>query len=127
MKTRILVWAIIGLLVVATVIFLFVSPKRAVRVTLEELKRGATQSENRLNRLLTELTAAKTGPFAPANAELLSRAEAMLGEARQLIEKVKMASDIREASDNLAKANKLITKARRVLREASRPPKPGRI
>jgi len=126
MKTRILVWTIVGILTVAVIILLVASPKRTTRVTLEQLQRGATRSANELNKLLTELAAAKTSPLAAAHAELLRQTEADLTQARQLIEKVATATNPREAQADLVKANKLLSRARRALRTAQRPPKPAK-
>ncbi|MEO0004463.1 MAG: hypothetical protein ABIK47_04855 [candidate division WOR-3 bacterium] len=122
MKLRFIIWAVVGVVVVAGVIFLVLSGKTPQKkVTINDLRLQIERDEKTINELTAKLAQARAVPLPPANAELLSQAETNLNDARTLIEKAKQSENIRDVEANLREAHSLLTKCRRLLRAATKP------
>ncbi|MCL6466385.1 MAG: hypothetical protein K6T77_06505 [candidate division WOR-3 bacterium] len=123
MKLRVVVWLIVGIVVVIGSLFLVLTGKssRGKKVTIEDLKRQAARTETTVNALTARLAQAKAIPLPPEKSRYIAEIENNLTQARELVEKTKNSTGIREAEESLRKAHRLIRQTRRLLREATSP------
>ncbi len=128
MKTRVVIWTIIAILVVAGTLFLLLTARKTQRkiVTIKDLQYQTQRTEKNINDLFAKLAQARAVPLPSASSELITQAEAYLTQARDLIETNKQTNDIKTMENNLRLAHRLLTKTRRLIRSATRPkPLPG--
>lgn len=123
MKLRVVVWLIVGIIVIIGILFLVLTGKssRRQKVTLEDLKRQATRMESSINKLTAQLAQAKAIPLPQEKMPLISEAENTLSQARELVQKTKITSDLQTARESLREAHRLIRKLRRLLHRATTP------
>jgi tRNA/tmRNA/rRNA uracil-C5-methylase (TrmA/RlmC/RlmD family) len=122
MKLRIIIWTVVGILVVAGIIFLIFGGKNPrQRVTLKELKWQTERTEKSINELFGQLAQAKAIPLPGTAAQSLNTAESLLNQSRTIIEQTKKDNDLKTIEQNLRTVHRLLTKTRRIIREATRP------
>lgn len=118
MKTRILVWVIVGLLAVAGVIFLIATGNRpaGVAVTLERVQQQAVRKAGDFDDLEQEMTAAQ----AQLPGVDFAKVGELIAEGRAGIEQVRAAADIKDAEESLRQAQDKYTAARRALKATTK-------
>jgi len=127
-KTRIIVWAVVGLLVVAGVVFIIATSggRATAKKTLEGYANQAQRTSRELDRLVERADAARAGaalgPDAEAGLQEMSRFEA---EARAKLEQIQSAKDTKQAEQLLREAKESVQSARRALELAVPPRRPG--
>ncbi len=123
MKLRIIVWTIVGIVVIAGVLFLVLTGKgtKGGKISLDDLKRQAERSQASVNKLTGQLMQAKATPLPAEKNRLLEEAEEKLNQARSLLESVKNSSNLRQAESELREAHRLIRQCRRLLYQATKP------
>jgi len=123
LKGRVLVWTIVGIIVVAGVIFILSKPRgpNAQKMTTEDLKRGISQSEVQLNRLSARLVAAHSTVTPSANAAKAEEADKLLSEARSKLTQLKQVADLKQGEAQLREVKQTIRRARRALELALGP------
>ncbi|MGB9742470.1 MAG: hypothetical protein ACP5JB_03775 [candidate division WOR-3 bacterium] len=128
MKLRIVIWTIVGILVVAMLLFLLLGGKGTQRrITLKELHLQTERTEKSINELSGRLAQARAIPLSPDAVSALRAAESLLTQARTLMEKAKTGTDPKTVEQHLRTVHRLLTRTRRLLRDATRPQpaKPG--
>lgn len=125
MKTRVIVWAVVAILVLVIVVLVLSTGRRGKlpRVQLADLQQRATVVESRLAERASEIARIKTEPV--ANPQALADAEKHLTEALALIQKVKESDNVRQADTDLRSAHRLVTRLNRELRLATKPKRAG--
>ncbi len=125
MKLRVIIWIVVGIIVVAGVIFLVITGKspRAKKISLDDLKRQAERSTNSINKLTARLMEAKATPLPPEKSQLVAEVEKNLNEARSLLDAVKNSSDLKQAEKDLRSAHRLIRQSRRLLQQLTKVPR----
>ncbi|MCX6840910.1 MAG: hypothetical protein NTX53_01245 [candidate division WOR-3 bacterium] len=128
MKSRFLVWTLVGVLVVIGVVAIATSPKSTPvpKVTLDLVKSGAVQAETQLDRLAVRVAEAKKAAAPGAVPDRrLEEADGLLAQAREKLGQVKQATDVRQAEVLLVDGRKMLRRARRAVelatKTASRP------
>ncbi len=118
MKSRIVVWTLVGVAVLVGVIVILTVPKapRGPRVTLDLMKTDASQAEFQLDRLVARIAEAKktTAPGAAAS-KSLDEADRLLAQAREKLGQVKQATDLKLAEPLLRDARQMLRRARRAI------------
>jgi hypothetical protein len=127
LKTRIIVWSVVVIAVIAGLVFILSSGSRRVTtrvVTLETVKADAVQAMRQVERLQKRLADAQpqTAGGAPG-----SDAAQMLTDAKSRLERLQQAGDLKAAQAELRDVKQLMRKARRSVEVASkgRTPTPG--
>ncbi len=127
MKLRIVVWALVGLVVIAGSIFLVAtSGKRPVaRRTVESCRAQAERTMKQLDRLTLRAEAVRTStPTTPELEQRLAEVARLVSEARAKAEQVCSSSDTKQAVQLLREAKTLMNGARRALDLAAGPRRP---
>jgi len=128
LKTRIVIWTIVGILVLVGVV-LIAAPRNSPRlpkVTLDLARSEAAKAETQLDRLAARTVEARKtiAPGATPNKNL-EEAERLLAQAREKLGQVKQASDLKQAESLLIQGRRMLREARRAVelatRTASRP------
>lgn len=121
MKTRVIIWAVVAILVLVVVVLVLSTGRRGrlPRVQLDDLQQRAKVVEGRLAERASEIARIKTEPV--ANPQALADAEKHLTEALALIQKVKESDNVRKADTDLRSVHRLMTRINRELRLATRP------
>jgi C4-dicarboxylate-specific signal transduction histidine kinase len=123
MKLRIIIWTVVGILVIAAVLFLLFGGKGTQRrITLKELQLQVERTEENINELTGRLAQARAIPLSPAAVSSLNTAESLLNQARTLIENTRTSTDPKTVDQNLRTVHRLLTRSRRLIRDATRPP-----
>jgi hypothetical protein len=125
-KSRILVWSLVGIVVVIGAIVIFTAPKTAqgTKVTSEALKSETAEAESQLDRLVARLEARRKTTPPGASTEAFGEADRLLAEARDRLGQVKVATDLKETRQLLIEARESLRKARRAVELATK--RPGR-
>jgi hypothetical protein len=125
-KSRILVWSLVGIVVVIGAIVIFTAPKTAqgTKVTSEALKSETAEAESQLDRLVARLEARRKTTPPGASTEAFGEADRLLAEARDKLGQVKQATDLKETRQLLIEARESLRKARRAVELATK--RPGR-
>ncbi len=123
MKSRIIVWSLVGIVVVIGVILIVTAPRntRGPRLTLDIIKNEAVQAEVQLDRLVARLDARRKSAARGAGTEGLDEAERLLADAREKLSRVKEATGLSEAQKLLIEGREALRKARRAVELATRP------
>lgn len=124
MKTRIIVWALVGLVVIgAGVFFVATSAKRpAMRKTLEAFRSEADRTARQLDRLAERQAGIRAGAaLSPELEQKLDEASRLSNEARAKLEQVRSAANEGQAEALLREAKQLVRKVRRAVGIASGP------
>ena len=123
LKSRFLVWTLVGVLVIIGVVVIATSRKstRAPKVTLDLAKSGAARAETQLDRLAVRVAEARkaTSPGATPNSGL-DEADRLLAQARGKLEQVKQATDLKQAEPLLVEGRQMLRKARRAIELATK-------
>jgi len=129
LKSRFLVWTLVGVLVIIGVVVISTFPKspRVPKVTLDLVKSGAAQAEIQLDRLVVRVAEARKATSRGATPNPgLDEADRLLAQAREKLGQVKQATDLKQAEPLLVEGRKMLRRARRAVelatRTASRPP-----
>uniref|UniRef100_A0A7C4GHF1 Uncharacterized protein n=1 Tax=candidate division WOR-3 bacterium TaxID=2052148 RepID=A0A7C4GHF1_UNCW3 len=125
MKTRVIVWTVVAILVLLVVVLLLSSGRRGriPVVQLSDLQRRAAAVEAKLAERASEIVRIKATPV--ANPQALADAEKHLAEATALVQKVKESDNVRQADADLRSAHRLITRLNRELRLAVKTKRTG--
>ena len=127
MKTRILVWTIVGLLVIAGVIFLVTSSRRSPDVVkdLVSIKEQATQIGGKLDILQRNADDLREGmpPGVDYTAELDS-VDSLIVQTRGELDRILETDDVNEAYDKLSGARKMLRDSRRAFRDVEKKVRP---
>ena len=124
MKTRVVVWTVVGILVVAGIIFLVVTSRKAphVRMDLDSVKAQAVRALDKLGRLEEEVVQAKAAmPSGSDPARQFADADSLLAKTRAGLEQVEGLEGTNEAYEQLRKAKELMREARRAVKLAVKP------
>jgi hypothetical protein len=121
-KSRIIVWGLVGLVVVIGAIVVLTAPKtsRDPKVTSEALKGEAEEAQTQLDRLVARLEAGRKVTRPAAGVEALGDADRLLAEAREKLAQVNQATDLKETRQLLIEARQALRKARRAVELATR-------
>jgi len=123
LKSRFLVWTLVGILVIVGVVVIATSSKstRAPKVTLDLVKSGAAQAEIQIDRLVARVTEARkaTAPGATPNPGL-DEADRLLAQAREKLGQVREATELKQAEPLLVEGRQMLRKARRAVELATR-------
>ena len=120
MKTRIIVWSVVALAVIAGVIFILSPRNRRVTtrtVTLETVRADAMQTMRQVERLQKRL--AEVQPAVPGGAPGADAAQ-MLVDAKARLERLQQASDLKAAETELRDVKQLLRRARRSVEVAAK-------
>lgn len=128
MKSRIVIWTIVGILVLLGVVLIATGRKspRVPKVTLDLARSEAAKAEMQLDRLGARIAEARktTAPGATPN-QGLEEAERLLAQAREKLGQVKQAGDLKQAEALLIESRQMLRSARRAVelatKAASRP------
>lgn len=123
MKSRILVWSLVGIVVIIGVIVVVTSPKstRGPKVTPDALKSEVAKAETQLDRLVARLEARRKATPPGAGTEALGEADRLLAEARDKLGQAKQATDLTEIQQLLIEGREALRKARRAVELATKP------
>jgi hypothetical protein len=124
LKSRVVVWTIVGILVLVGIVFIVATKplgSRGGARTLEQTKAYTDRVESQLNRLAMRLSQArKATPSGADTSKLFAEAERLLTAARAGIGKIRDAKEMKQAEAELRDVNQLIRQARRSLELASK-------
>ncbi len=123
MKSRILVWSLVGIVVIIGVIVILTAPKTAPgpKVTAEALKGEVARAETQLDRLSARLEARRKATPSGGGAEAIGEADRLLAEARDRLGQAKQATDLAEIRQLLMEGREALRKARRAVELATKP------
>ncbi len=122
MKLRIIIWTAVGILVIAGVIFIIAGSKSIPRrITVKEIRLQTERTESSLNQVTARLAQAKAVPLTPEAASSLNTAESLLSQARTMLAEVKSDNDPKTAEGKLRIIHRLLTRTRRLIRNAAKP------
>ncbi len=110
MKTRIIVWSLVAIIVIAGLVFIFSPRSRPVpvrTVTIETIRADAVQSLRQVERLEKKL--ARAVPNAPGAVE----AGQLLADVRARLGQISSATELGPAEASLREAKQLLRRARR--------------
>ena len=117
MKGRIAVWTIVGIVVIAAVVFLISPCSRPLpsgKVNLDKVKAEAVQAETQIDRLTAKLASLPKPAAAPGDTgKAAFEADRLLNAAREKLGQVKVATDLKQAEAQLREAKQLVRDARR--------------
>ena len=124
LKSRILVWSLVGIVVIIGVILIATAPKKRAlgpNVTLDVVKSDAAEAEVQLDRLVARLDARRKAVPPGAGTEAFADADRLLAEARENLGQVREATELKQARELLMEARQALRKARRAVELATRP------
>lgn len=122
MKSRILVWSLVGIVVIIGAMVILTAPNnaRGPKVTSDALKSEAADAETQLNRLVARLEARRKTTPPGAGTEAFGEADRLLAEAREKLGQVKQATDLKVNRQLLIEARESLRKARRAVELATK-------
>jgi len=122
-KSRILVWSLVGIVVIIGVIVILTAPKtaRGPKVTPDALKSEVAKAETQLDRLSARLEARRKATPPGAGSEALGEADRLLAEARDRLGQAKQATDLKEIQRLLIEGREVLRRARRAVELATKP------
>ena len=123
LKSRIVVWTLIGIVVIVGVVVIATAPKKASRgtqVTLDSVKSGAAEADTQLDRLAARIATGKKGvaPAAGSNSHL-EEADSLLMQARDKLDQASKATDLKQAEQLLMDGRLMLRRARRAVELAT--------
>jgi hypothetical protein len=122
MKSRVVVWVIVGLVVVAGIIFLLVTPRGPrVRVDEKTVEAQLVKSEGKLAKLEEEIAQVKSAlpQGSPMEAEF-GELDKLVSEAHAKVNEVKAAEGVKASYAKLREAQQTISDARRQFRKLAK-------
>ncbi|GEM_PF-956851 len=124
MKSRILVWSLVGIVVIVGVIVIATAPKRQAsgpKVTLDVVKSEVAAAEGQLNRLVARLDARRKAVRPGTDTQAFDEADRLLAEARDQLGQASQATELKEARQLMVAARAAVRKARRAVELATKP------
>ena len=123
MKSRIVVWTLVAIVVIIGVIVVLTAPKtsRSPKVTTDMMKSEVAREETQLDRLAAQAAEGRKSVKPGASTEGLDEADRLLAEARDKFGQAKQATDIKEAQQSLIDGREALRKARRAVQLATKP------
>jgi hypothetical protein len=123
LKSRIVVWTLVAIVVIIGVIVVLTAPKtsRGSKVTAEALKTEVAREETQLDRLVARAAETRKSVKPGGSVEHLDEADQLLAEARDKLGQAKQAADIKEAQQSLSDGREALRKARRAVQLATKP------
>jgi hypothetical protein len=123
MKTRVIVWAIVGLVVVAGVVFILTTSGRTptVRKTLEMLQAQGTEVAKDLDQVVQEAESLRQNlPQGPNVAPLFARFDSLRSTAEKALQTIETTEDPKQAGRSLTEGRKATSEARQVFKKIRR-------
>jgi len=124
LKSRILVWSLVGIVVIIGVIIIATAPRKKTsgpNVTLDMVKSDAAEAEVQLDRLVARLDARRKAIAPGTGTEAFADADQLLAETREKLGQVREATDLKQARELLMEGRRTLRKARRAVELATRP------
>jgi hypothetical protein len=128
LKTRIVTWTIVGILVLIGVVVIASGPRapRGPKVTLDMAKGEAVKAEAQIDRLVARIAEARKAVAPGATPDKsLEEADRLLAQAREKLGQVKQATELKQAESQLIEGKRMLREARRAVelatKAASRP------
>lgn len=117
MKSRVIIWTLVGIVVVAGAIFILTRPRvpGSGRMTAERLARAAEQTQTQVDRLSGRIVAARSSGQPVANPAKADEADRLLTEAREQLAGLKQVADIKQGEEQLRGVKQKVRDARRAL------------
>ena len=117
MKSRVIIWSVVGIFVIAGVVFVLSKPKTpgAARLTPERLNNAVSQTEVQVNRLSGRLVAARSAGQPLAQPAKADEADRLLTEAREKLAQLKQVTDLKQGEAQLRAVKTAVREARRAL------------
>jgi len=122
MKSRVVIWVIVGLVVVIGIVFLLATPRGpGVRIDDKLVETQLAKSETKLAKLEEEIAQVKSG-LAPgvAESEKWTELDRLVAEAHAKINEVKAAQGAKAAYARLREVQDAISDARRLFRNLAK-------
>jgi len=122
-KSRIIVWSLVGIVAIIGVIVIATAPKaaRGPKMTFEIVKSGVAEAEAQLDRLVTRLDARRKSTAPGTDAEAFDEADRLLAEAREKLGQARQATDVKQARQLLIEGRQVLRTARRAVALATKP------
>jgi hypothetical protein len=123
-KSRILVWSLVGIVAIIGVIVIAKAPKKKAsgpKITLDVVKSDAADAEVQLDRLVARLDARRKSVPPGAGGEAFDEADRLLAEAREQLGQALEATDVKQARQSLIEGRQALRKARRAVELATKP------
>ena len=123
MKSRIIVWSVVGIIVIIGVVVIATAPKstRGPKVTPDAVKSEVAQAEGEIERLVARLAEGRKTIAPGADTSKVEEANRLLAEAREKLGQVSQAADVKEGLRLLKEARETLRKARRAVELAAKP------
>jgi hypothetical protein len=123
LKSRIIVWTLVAIVVIIGVIVVLTAPKTSPgsKVTADALKSELAKAETQLDRLVARAAGQRKSVPPGAGTERLDEADRLLAEAREKLGQAKQATDVKEAHQLLIVGREALRKARRAVELATKP------
>jgi len=123
LKSRLVVWILVGIIVLIGVVVVVTSPKpaRGPRVTIDLVKSEAAKAEVQLDRLVARIAEGRkaVAPGAVPNSGL-DEADRLLAQAREKLGQARQATNLKQAEPLLIDGRELLRRARRAVEVATR-------
>jgi hypothetical protein len=123
LKSRFLVWTLVGVIVIIGVVVIATSPKpiRGPKMTLDLVKSQAAQAETQIDRLVARTAEARKAmaPGATPNRGL-EEADRLLAQAREKLDQAKQATDLKQGESLLIDGRQTLRRARRAVEVATK-------
>jgi len=122
-KSRILVWSLVGIVAIIGVIAVATAPKaaRGPKMTLETVRSEVVEAEAQLDRLVARLDARRKSTGPGTDTEASDEADQLIAEAREKLGQARDATDIKQARQLLIEGRQVLRTARRAVVLATRP------
>jgi len=122
-KSRILVWGLVGIVVIIGAIVVLTAPKtsRGPKVTTDMMKSEVARAETQLDRLVARVAERRKSVAPGAGSEGFDEADRLLAEAREKLGQAKQATDVKDAQKLLVEGRETLRKARRAVELATKP------
>ena len=122
MKSRILVWSLVGIVVIIGAIVILTAPKtaRGPKLTADMMKSEVAREETQLDRLVARSAEGRKSVKPGGSTEQLDEADRLLAEARDKLGQAKQATDVKEAQQLLLDGREALQKARRAVELAAK-------
>ena len=123
MKSRVVVWIVVAIVVIIGVIVVLTAPKpsRGPKVTTDMMKSEVAREETQLDRLVARSAEQRKSVKPGASTEGLDEADRLLAEARDKLGQAKQATDTKDAQQLLIEGRESLRKARRAVELGTKP------
>ncbi len=122
MKSRIVIWLVVGVLALVAVLFVLARPRVPAppKLTAERLDRAVGQAEVQLNRLAARLATIRGNTASGFDVGKAAEADRLLIEARDKLSQVKQSGDLRQGEAKLKEVKQTLRRARRAVELATK-------